>query len=51
MTAKVLVVDADPSNCGTWETILVAQGYGVSVARGGDVALRFVLIFNLIWSC
>jgi putative two-component system response regulator len=39
MTASVLIVDADPSNCANWETLLSGQGYDVIAARSGEAAL------------
>ena len=39
MTATVLVVDSDPSNCATWEALLLGQGYVVIAARSGEAAL------------
>jgi putative two-component system response regulator len=40
MTAIVLVVDADATNCGNLEAILAGQGYEVVAARTGEAALR-----------
>jgi putative two-component system response regulator len=39
MTATVLVVDADPSNCADWEALLLSQGCDVIAARSGESAL------------
>src|ERR1019366_5309369 len=39
MTATVLVVDADPSNCANWEAFLLGQRYDVIAVRNGEAAL------------
>ena len=39
MTATVLVVDADPSNCADWEALLISQGCDVIAAGSGEAAL------------
>jgi putative two-component system response regulator len=39
MTATVLIVDADPSNCANWEALLLSQGCDVIAARSGEAAL------------
>jgi putative two-component system response regulator len=39
MAATILVVDSDPVNCATWETLLLDQRYEVVAARTGETAL------------
>ena len=39
MAATILVVDSDPVNCATWETLLLDQRYDVVAARTGETAL------------
>src|SRR4051812_14176419 len=39
MTATVLIVDADLSNCANWEALLLSQGCSVIAARSGETAL------------
>jgi len=39
MTARVLVVDADPANCANWESLLLSQGCDVVAAHSGEAAL------------
>jgi putative two-component system response regulator len=39
MAATILVVDSDPVNCATWETLLLDQRYEVFAARTGETAL------------
>jgi len=56
MSATVLLVDSDPSNCASWEALLAGQGYDVVAARSGGAALSLcpslqpdlVLLNNLL---